>query len=131
MFLYDLNKTTGSVESELFKCKKIYWKPTYRMWLSSQLNMTLFDIFPFFLPWVYILSLYKPNYQTTNKEIKNKSPIIASLSLYLQWCGHSFFGKLFTTEGLEADVMPSMDPRRSPDGYPVDKVTRSLEDLGL
>ena len=76
------------------------------------------------------IHLYKPNYQTINKEIKNKSVIIV-LSLCLQRCIQSFLGELFTARGLGADVMLSMDPRGSPGGVPRDEVTRSSGDLGL
>ena len=38
MPIYDFNKTTGSVEPELFKCKKIYWKSTYRMLLKLSIK---------------------------------------------------------------------------------------------
>ena len=75
------------------------------------------------------IHFYKPNYETDSKEIKNKSIIIVSLSLCLQWCIQSFLGKLFTAGGLGVDVMPSMDPRRSPGGGPGNKVTRCSEDL--
>ena len=77
------------------------------------------------------IHFYKPNYQTIIKEIKNKSVIIVSLSLCLQWCIKSFFGKLFTAGGLGAGVMPSIDPQGSPGGDPGDEVTGSSEDLGL
>lgn len=71
----------------------------------------------------------KLNYETDSKEIKNKSVIIVSLSLCLQWCIQSFLGKLFTAGGLGMDVMPSMDPGRSPGGGAGNKVTRCSEDL--
>ena len=55
--IYELNKTTGSVESGLFKCKKIYWKPIYRMQLKLSIKYDFIRYFScFFLSWVYIFT---------------------------------------------------------------------------
>ena len=59
MSVYDLNKTTDSVESGLFECKNVYLKLTCDMWLMISIKYGFIWFFPPY--YEFICSPLTPN----------------------------------------------------------------------